>query len=340
MKPNRLDCAPTRLTCLLLAITSGAGCGSGPTAPTDGEGGPRIGSTTVVSELGRFPSLSAGRLAYFSIDGNSLVLYDIRTRQGRTVFRPRSDRRVTFHPAISRHRIVWAAVNASGSTDIRLYDIEEDSVTVLSDTLNRDAFPSIAGEWAAWRSSRPGGGTDIEAVNLLTADMRRVTDDDPIDMQTVVAGGGRVVWSRQVAGSEEFALVTTQLETGEIQTLAEAPPSHFEAATDGERIVWIQREEQGTNVMVAELSGRNRRPLTSDAASQVHPDISGRYVVWEVSGEGGGDIVLFDLSTSASSVISPSDTDDQNPAIEGRWLAWEEWSAERGVDLVLAQILD
>lgn len=99
--------------------------------------------------------------------------------------------------------------------------------------------------------------------------------------------------------------------------IAAGPGNHLAPDTDGNTVVWIDHDNNGSQLFSYEVITRRTRLLSSTTGSMVSPSVSGDWVVWNEYRNGVYSISLFDLAEGQEYLLAAGPTGLTTPTVDG-----------------------
>lgn len=202
---------------------------------------------------------------------------------------------------------------------------------------------AVEGDRVVW--SEDG---DLWELDLATGRRAPLVVAPGLQLNPAISGS-TLVWSDGRGGDLDLWVMDLGDEAGQGRTeprlLRGGPGDQDQASLDGDRLVWIGKDDAPHTAREAEVwtmrlsEPANERRLTTDAFEQTQPDVSGDRIVWadfahspdaiyiDVADplRNNADIFGWDLGTDKGFIVTDNPTKQLRPAISGDAVTWLDW---------------
>jgi|GEM_PF-6252945 len=211
-------------------------------------------------------------------------------------------------PRISGDLIVYSHEITPGNNDVDVYNLANDTETVIANTTADEIYPDISGNRIVWQQKDSNGIyqiwtglTDGTGKRQLTSDNKNKShlriDGSLIVYNYEITPGNNDVDVYNLANNTETVIANT---TDEI---ANTTDDYIDPDPDisGNRIVWQQKDSNGiSQIWTALSSGTDKRQITSGGSNSEFPSVSNNTVVWTQLDTGSGALYTDTLTTTST----------------------------------------
>ncbi|MFZ1789423.1 MAG: hypothetical protein WAT92_13980 [Saprospiraceae bacterium] len=284
-------------------------------------------ATIQVSEEGTFPrnpKISGDYIVWeesFNIGFDEISLYKISTNGPAINISntPNND----DDPQIDGNKVVWEAISGM-STDIFMYNIQDEVILNLTNDVIQDVDPQVSGNNILWRRS-----DDLLLFQL---------DQAPIPANFVVinpglspvAGyfrldGNSVVWAAENNMNFTNDIYLHLIENaGAPMNLTNSLTDEFKPVVNGDFVMW-EKNDGGISLEGYQISTSNTFMINDIGEDQSGANINNNFAVFTVTTNcSESEVYLINLITRQYENISNcSEKDDYFPTISGNIISWE-----------------
>lgn len=256
----------------------------------------------------------------------------------------------------------------SGTNRLRLYDLNEESFTEITDSRYSDFRPAVSDGRIVFQNRSLNGPAQIFVYDI-TKGTAKAADPHLSNQGDADISGNLLVWlDSRLYGQTNIFIKTLEDEAGTPLHISGTSDKHS-PKTDGDYVYWTEtgnlyrksiksgdeavilrnfpdnfevnagkvvfngRGEEEGSVLIYDTASGEKTVLNSDRGFCRNPDISRDYVTYECYGSEGTAIRLYDLRTENGGVLTEPERGVSSPRVSGNRIIWRE---EDGSDYCIA----
>lgn len=170
--------------------------------------------------------------------------------------------------SISANHLVYATATVNSS--IRVYDIDEETTSVLGQNLFSNVEPVAFGEAVLWRTQKQDWDVYLHDKEKTVELSNNTADDFGASLHQ-----GRVAW---LSVTEEHTGVYVRHADGLVQKLSQSELGGTQLALGPSAAAWIRGSGEESELML--WDGQQVQQITDDAVVDASPSTSGEEVAW------------------------------------------------------------
>ncbi len=244
-----------------------------------------------------------------------------------------------LYPQVDADSVAWIDFRAASGGDVYVLNRSTSTLRNLtagaSPTIQKNAL-ALDGVLAAWRQGTSGGGATVMAAELASGTIREIAalSGSP-DCRCAgsfgcqpSASGGRVIWTRDAAGSRDICIYQNG---GSTQQLTSGGNKTAKPEINGDQVVWV---ENTTNLVLHTIGGATTcllgqgGCLASSSSAKYMPSYDAGMVVWKDGSDNRIWIAETANPAGARRLVDEYLSWEQyNPRVRGDWVVFLEADA-------------
>jgi len=262
--------------------------------------------TQISSGLGDslFPAISGGYVVWYDNASASIQLYETASGNQSTISTAASVPLPLPHElAIGGMNVVWTGRSPWTEGDIVfLYDIASGRLQQVTNGSGVPGYPGVSQDFVVWIDGDELG--DLYLYEIASASTIQVTDD-PYEQLLADAGGDRFAWADNETEGGDLDIALASLNDSRVRLLGDdGDDSYPDLSGDGNRLAWINSNENRTAVYLYDASTGNITQVTGEPAQPDTVAVDGDHVIYSDWRNGNPDIFLYNISTGVETPVT------------------------------------
>ncbi|GEM_PF-983162 len=269
-----------------------------------------------------FPAISGNSIVWYDDRSVSVQHYDIPSGNTSTISSSTSTPiGLPYELAIDGNNVVWTGVDPQAKGDIVfLYDIVSGGLQQVTDGSGVPGFPGVSQDYVVWIDGDELG--DVYLYDIASGNITPVTAD-PYEQLLTDIGGNTIVWADNETEGGDLDIAVASLEQPQVRLLGDfGEDSYPDVSSDGNRVAWINAQDNETAVYLYDVSTENVTQITGGSANPDAVAVDGAHVVYSDWRNGNLDIYLYDLSTGVETPITQDPYGQSYPEISEGVIVW------------------
>ena len=269
-----------------------------------------------------FPAISGDNIVWYDNDSASIQLYEIPSGNLSTISTTTSIPLDLPHElAIDGMNVVWTGGDPrTGGVAVFLYDIASGRLQPVTNGSGLPGYPGVSEEFVVWIDGDELG--DLYLYEIASGNSTQVTDD-PYEQILADVSGGTFVWADNETEGGDLDIAVASLNESGVRLLGDAgDDSYPDLSSDGNRLAWINANENRTAVYLYDLSTENITQVTGESAQPDAVAVDGDHVVYSDWRNGNLDIYLYNISTGVETPITEDPYAQSLPDISEGVVVW------------------
>lgn len=251
-----------------------------------------------------FPAISGGYVVWYDNASASIQLYEIASGNLSTISTAASVPLPLPHElAIGGMNVVWTGRSPWAEGDIVfLYDIASGRLQQVTNGSGVPGYPGVSQDFVVWIDGDELG--DLYLYEIASGSTIQVTDD-PYEQLLADAGGDRFAWADNETEGGDLDIAVASRNDSRVRLLGDAgDDSHPDLSGDGNRLAWINANENRTAVYLYDASTGNITQVTGESARPDTVAVDGDHLVYSDGRNGNPDIFLYNISTGVETPVT------------------------------------
>lgn len=269
-----------------------------------------------------FPAISGDNIVWYDNDSASIQLYEIASGNLSTISTAASTPIGLPHElAIDGKNVVWTGGDPQTGRDIVfLYDIASGRLGQVTNGSGVPGYPGVSQDFVVWIDGDELG--DLYLYEIASGNTTQVTDD-PYEQILPDAGGDTFVWADNETEGGDLDIAVASRNESRVMLLGDAgDDSYPDLSGDGNRIAWINANENRTAVYLYDASTGNLTQVTGESAQPDAVAVDGNYLVYSDWRNGNLDIFLYNISTGVETPVTEDPYAQSLPDISDEVAVW------------------
>ena len=269
-----------------------------------------------------FPAISGNNIVWYDDRSVSVQLYDIPSGNTSTLSSSTSTPiGLSYELAIAGNNVVWTGVDPQAESDIVfLYDIASGRLQPVTNGSGAPGYPGVSQDFVVWIDGDELG--DLNFYEIASGNVTQVTDD-PYEQVLADAGGDTIAWADNETEGGDLDIAVASRNSSQVRLLGNAGnDSYPDVSSDGNRIAWINADENRTAVFLYDVSTENATRVTGESAQPDAVAVDGDHVVYSDWRNGNLDIYLYDIGTGTETPVTQDPYAQSLPDISDGVVVW------------------